>query len=292
MLSGKGIQVKAHAKINLTLEVLSKREDGYHNIISVMQSISLHDLLHLVPSNKGIKIYCGHPRVPNDESNLAYKAAEKLLEYTGIKKGVEIRIKKGIPVAAGLGGGSADAAGVLLGLNKLWDLGIHLEDLSSLGMGLGADVPFCIYGGTALARGIGEKITPLPTAPKLDLILIKPPFGLSAGDIYKAYDKMTVDAAPNHQKLMEGLDRNDTTMIVDNVGNMLQAAAVKARPKIQDLVDILKGVGCPGVFMSGSGPTVCGVVESDTMANDIMTRFSHSPMEVFLATTVGRGVCL
>ena len=179
------LRIRAHAKINLFLDVLYKRPDGYHEIETVFQSIGLSDEIILKKLPKDIKIKCEHPQVPLDESNLAYRTAKLLFESSELSAGVEITIKKRIPISAGLGGGSADAAGVLVGLNQLFELGYEREQLMQLGAKLGADVPFCILGGTALGQGIGEILTPLPPIGRTWLVLVNPGFMVSTAWVYQ-----------------------------------------------------------------------------------------------------------
>lgn len=176
----KELMISAYAKINLTLDVLGKRPDGYHDVEMIMQSIDLHDQVILREKEElGIEIICEHPLVPEDESNLAYKAAALLMKKVGITKGVQIEIIKNIPVAAGLAGGSTNGAGVLVGLNQLWDLGLSKKELMNLGASLGADVPFCILGGTAVASGIGTDLESISLLPEMELVLVKPSISIS-----------------------------------------------------------------------------------------------------------------
>jgi len=289
MRRGRDILVQAHAKINLTLEVLSKRKDGYHNIVSVMQSISLHDRLYLRVGTDGITVDCDHPGVPAGKENLVYKAAEKLRAYAGVRDGASIKIHKGIPVAAGLAGGSADAAAALLGLNRLWGTNYDAGRLIALAKELGADIPFCIVGGTALARGIGEELTRLPALPKIWLVLVKPPFGVSTKEVYERYDSMKIGYRPNHELLLKALEKGERGSVIAGIGNVLERVTVSLYPEVQEIIDYLQKLGSEKVFMCGSGPTVCAVVENEQKAKNIRSKFSGYPGEVYTAYTLDRG---
>jgi len=287
------ILVQAYAKINLTLEVLSKREDGYHNIVSVMQSVSLCDRLRIRALPSEIIVDCSYPGVPSGRENIAFKAADRLKRSLGVKKGAWISIRKGIPSAAGLGGGSSDAAAVLRALNRLWNAGLSEDELTALAKDVGADVPFFIRGGTALAQGIGERLKKLSPIPALWFVLVKPPFGVSTKEIYEKFDSMEkkIKSRPDHQQLLTALYRSELKNACAHMVNMLEEVTVSLHPQVKDVIYALKQAGCEKVLMCGSGPTVCGVVPSREMALKIHRRFlSHNlPWEIYTARTVDHG---
>ena len=250
------LSILARAKINLTLDVVGLRLDAYHEVSMVMQSITLADELRFEEVDTGISVTSTNPLLPTGPDNLAYRAAELLSKETGIQRGVHIHIDKKIPVAAGLGGGSADAAGVLRGLNRLWDLGISLQDLQEIGLKLGADVPFCLEGGTSWARGVGEQLTSLtpPTVP-LHLVLVKHPICVSTARIYKEWDNISNPYHPDVTGLVEMIRSGDWEGIPKLWGNTLEMVTFKLHPEVRDLYEELKAEHS-FVRMSGSGPTL------------------------------------
>ncbi|MDI3534011.1 MAG: 4-diphosphocytidyl-2-C-methyl-D-erythritol kinase [Thermosediminibacterales bacterium] len=261
------IKVKARAKINLSLDVLDRRNDGYHDIETVMQSLELHDTIVLKEKGKGIELRCSDPEIPTDESNLAFKAAKSIMDLFEIKQGISIEIQKNIPAAAGLGGGSADAAAVLTGLNQLWRLGLNREELSGIGKNIGADVPFCLHGGTALCRGIGEKITELPPLPKLNLILLKPFINISTAWAYNKYDEIShILTRPNTAAIIKALEKKDVMTLAQNLCNVLEQVVINKFPFVEDLKALLKSVGALGSLMSGSGSCVYGIFNDESTA--------------------------
>lgn len=282
--------VQTYAKLNLTLDVLGKRKDGYHDLSSIMQSISLYDRLRLTETAGGISIETNHPQVPCDSSNLAYKAALAFMEATGKKTGVHINLAKGIPVAAGLGGGSADAAAVLRGLNRLWNIGFGTDELQKIGQELGADVPFCLTGGTMLAEGFGEKLTPLDPLPKLWLILFKPPFGVSTGEVYTEYDrreKSEIWATPG---VLQGLKQDDLAAVVAGMGNMLESTTTSLYPQLAKIICSLRDKKeAKKVIMCGSGPTVCAVFSDREAAEEFYDSNFDFIARKFVVHSVSRG---
>jgi len=287
------ILVQAYAKINLTLEILSKREDGYHDIVSVMQSISLCDRLRIRALPGDIMVHCSDHGVPSGRENIAYKAADRLKNALGVKKGVWISIEKGIPSAAGLGGGSSDAAAVLRGLNRLWKAGLSKDELIALAKDVGADVPFFIQGGTALAQGIGERLKKLSPITTLWFVLVKPPFGVSTKEVYEKFDSMEkkIKSRPHHQRLLAALYRGELKNASINMVNMLEEVTVSLHPQVKEVIDALKQAGCEKVLMCGSGPTVCGIVSSRERAFEIRRRLvsQNLPWKIYIAHTVDHG---
>ncbi|KJS12164.1 MAG: 4-diphosphocytidyl-2C-methyl-D-erythritol kinase [Peptococcaceae bacterium BRH_c8a] len=250
--------VKAHAKINLLLDVLGTRADGYHELKTVMQTLSLCDDVILEPA-PAISLAVAGANLTAGPENLAYRAADLLRKRTGYRGGAAVRLIKRIPLAAGLAGGSADAAAVLCGLNKMWHLGLGIDELSFLGAELGSDVSFCLWGGTALCQGRGEVVTPLPALPSAGVLLVKPHFGVSTADVYQRYDTL---ASPNHpdiQEMLTVVKNADMSGVVKKLGNSLEQVTLALHPELQLLKDEIATTGATGVLMSGSGPTVFGI---------------------------------
>ena len=253
------IQIRAHGKINLGIDVIGKREDGYHEVRMIMQTVRLHDRVTLRrEEGPGIRISSNLSFLPCDQNNLAYKAAELLFQEFSLEGGLSIHLDKRIPVAAGMAGGSADCAAVLRGVNRLYRLGLDLAALQERGLRLGADVPYCLLGGTALAEGIGEKLTPLPPAPGRLLLIAKPPVSLSSRYIYThlTLDEKTVH--PDIDGMAEAIRRGDTEGVIRRLGNVLEDAALGKCPQIGQIKRTMLENGARGALMSGSGPTVFG----------------------------------
>lgn len=260
------ISLNAHAKINLSLDVLSRREDGYHNLQMIMQTIQLHDTVNVSEIQTGIEIQCQAPYVPNNSSNIAYKAAELLLGSYKINKGVRIVIDKKIPVAAGLAGGSSDAAAVLKGINTLFNLGIELSELMKIGKTIGADVPYCLLGGTALAEGIGEKLTPIKPLENIPLVLVKPKIGVSTAWVYKNLNLDNISIRPDTKELITAIEEGNIRFVAENMSNVLESVTAPRYPIIDKIKKDLTDKGAIGSMMSGSGPTVFGIFENSTTA--------------------------
>lgn len=255
------ILVKAPAKINLSLDVLHKRDDGYHEVKMIMTTIDLADRIELENLEEDkINIVSQNRFVPDDERNLAYQAAKLLKERFEVKKGVSISISKIIPVAAGLAGGSSDAAATLRGLNKLWGLGLTLAELAELGAEIGSDVSFCVYGGTAIATGRGEIIEHIAAPPPCWVILAKPTIGVSTADVYR---NLKIDQVehPNIDAMVEAINNHDFKGICKNVGNVLESVTLKLHPEVNHIKSQMHRFGADAVLMSGSGPTVYGLVQ-------------------------------
>ncbi|MEV5036927.1 4-(cytidine 5'-diphospho)-2-C-methyl-D-erythritol kinase [Peribacillus frigoritolerans] len=255
---------KAPAKINLALDVLFKRPDGYHEVEMIMTTVDLADRIELKEiTGNHIQILSHNRFVPDDHRNLAYQAAFILKERFGINKGVSITIEKNIPVAAGLAGGSSDAAATLRGLNRLWKLGLSMDELAEIGAEIGSDVSFCVYGGTALARGRGEKITHLPAPPKCWVILAKPTIGVSTADIYKRLQTSKMEH-PDVPGMISAIMENNYHDVCEGLGNVLEQVTLQLYPEVANIKDQMKTFGADSVLMSGSGPTVFGLVEHDS----------------------------
>jgi len=248
------VQIKAYGKINLTLEVLGLRLDGYHEIRSIMQNIELHDILSFNLAENGTLSLNGNCKsLKYDESNLIYRAAKALQEYSGTLKGVKIYIDKKIPLEAGLAGGSADAAATLIGLNKLWKLELTIKELIDIGTLIGSDIPFCLIGKTALVEGRGEIVRQIISPPKESLLIVKPNFGASTKLIYNKYDEIICQENLNFTELM--IDKITNQGEYKNyLYNDLQSVTTKIYPEVQEILDIMKKES-EFVLMSGSGPT-------------------------------------
>ena len=270
------LTIQAFAKINLTLDVLHKRPDGYHEVEMVMQSISLADELSLSLQTGAISVSTDVPELETGSGNLASRAAELLKENCGVKQGAHIHIRKDIPIAAGLAGGSSDAAAALKGLNQLWRLGLSLEELAQLGAKLGSDVPFCLYGGTMLATGRGEKLSPLPSMPECWVVLAKPPAQVSTAWVYSNYRDKPDTAHPDIAGMQQALAQRDLAQIAFKVGNVLETVTIPAYPEIYELKNKMLQYGAMTSLMSGSGPTVFGLAETYDKARSIANQLAAS----------------
>jgi 4-diphosphocytidyl-2-C-methyl-D-erythritol kinase len=282
------ITLSARAKINLTLDVLGKRPDGYHEVAMIMQTVALADLVHLRQADS-ILIETDDSRLPGDESNLAYRAAALLRRECGVERGVHIRLEKKIPLAAGLAGGSSDAAAVLKGLVQLWELRLTPEDLSRLGASLGSDVPFCLYGGTALATGRGEVITQLRDLPSRPVVLAKPPVDVATASVYKGYRPEAVGVHPDTQSVLTAISQGNWHTIEHSLVNVLESVTVNEHPQIAAIKAMMLGAGATGSLMSGSGPTVFCLAEDDATARQIAQRLTQEcTAEVIVTKTSQR----
>lgn len=255
------IAVKALAKVNLGLDVLRRREDGYHEVKMVMQTIHLYDQLTIRKSEEGIHLTSNLNFLPTDESNLAYRAAKLLMEEFHLKEGVEIHLEKRIPVAAGMAGGSTDAAGVLYGMNEMFSLGLKRGELMERGLTLGADVPYCIMRGTALAEGIGEKLTSLPPMVKCPVVVAKPHVSVSTKYVYEHLRLNEDTQHPDMDGLIRAIRSKDLHEIASHMGNLLETVTVERYPEIARIKERMRQEGALNALMSGSGPTVFGLFE-------------------------------
>lgn len=263
------IQLKALGKINLGLDVLKRREDGYHEVKMIMQTVSLCDELELKKSWKeGIKVQTNLYYLPTNENNLVYKAAQLLMEEFDIRDGISIQLKKKIPVSAGMAGGSSDAAAVLWGMNQMYGLGLSCKDLMERGVKLGADVPYCILRGTALAEGIGERLTVLPPMPKCYLLIAKPGVNVSTKYVYENLhaNDLTAEQHPDVDAMIEALKEKDLAALSSRMGNVLETVTVSAYPVIDRIKKCMMSAGALGAMMSGSGPTVFGIFDNQEKA--------------------------
>lgn len=261
-------QMKAYAKINLALDVVGRRENGYHNVRMIMQTIGIYDEIRFSKCKEGIHLMIEGGNVPADEDNLVYKAAKIMTDAYHIPSGIDIYLKKTIPAAAGMAGGSSDAAATFKGINRLFDLDASLEDLMHLGVRVGADVPYCILGGTALAEGIGEKLTSLNPAPECFVMVAKPDIAVSTKDVYEQFDAAQVDEHPDVDGMVEAIWEESLQGVLDRMGNVLESVTARQYPVIDKLKERMKELGALNSMMSGSGPTVFGIFVNERVARE------------------------
>ena len=262
----KEISVKALAKINLGLDVVRRREDGYHEVKMVMQTIHLFDRLEMKKTAGGITMTTNLSFLPTNENNLVYKAAKLLMDEFDIKEGVSIQLKKRIPVAAGMAGGSTDAAATLLGVNELLGLGLQKKQLQKESVRIGADVPYCVLGKTAHARGIGEKLTEIASPPQAYLVVAKPDINVSTPVVYRALDSLPSYPHPDVEGMIQALEQKDLNALCEKLGNVLELVTAKEYPVIGQIEDVLLKEGAKAALMSGSGPSVFGIFDTEGQA--------------------------
>ncbi len=273
------MRLRAMAKINLALDVLGKRPDGYHDVRMIMQTISMYDALDIqIKKESGIELSTNLPYVPADSRNLAYKAADLLMQEFHIKEGLQIRLEKFIPVSAGMAGGSSDAAAVLVGVNNLFRLGLSQEELMKRGSTLGADIPYCVMRGTALAEGIGEKLTPLPSVPECFVLIGKPPVSVSTKAAYESLRLDAIDQRPDIDGMIESLKAGDLQGITSRMQNVFQPGISEAHPVIGDIIKLMEENGAMKAIMSGSGPSVFGIYEKRKDASNAAEKLRASGM--------------
>lgn len=273
------IKLKALGKINLGLDVLGRRPNGYHDVRMVMQTVYLYDQILLEKTDKeGISLKTNLFYLPVNENNLAYRAAKMLIDEFAIKEGVHISLEKHIPVAAGMAGGSSNAAAVLYGMNRLFQLGLTDQELMDRGVQLGADVPYCIMRGTVLAEGIGEKLTPLPAMPKCHVLLAKPPISVSTQKVYEKLDAQEVTEHPDIDGILLGLQTGDLEKITSSMGNVLENVTITEYPQIERIKDVMKEEGALNAMMSGSGPTVFGIYDDKMLARRAAARIREEQL--------------
>ena len=277
----KEIRIESPAKVNLFLEVLGKREDGYHNVETVLETVDLCDDIILKETKEGIEIASNFPSLPLGRENLAYQAAFLLKKRLGIEKGIQLTINKRIPLASGLGGGSSNGASVLLGLNKLWSLGLSYRELMKIAPALGADVPFFLRKGRALGRGRGDELWPLPQSPTLHFVLIFPGFEISAEWAYKNLRDLTKERR-SIKMILSALKSGDTGKVADSIYNRLEEAVIPKHPLIARIKERLLELGARGTLMSGSGSSVFGLVEDGKRAKEIYDKIKKEFKKVFL----------
>ncbi len=284
------MELHANAKINWTLDITGQRPDGYHLMDMLMQPITLHDTITLEKAPAISLTVSGTPLIPADERHLAYRAAKALQKAAGYEAGAAIHVHKRIPAGAGLGGGSADAAGVLMGLNQLWGLGLGARALEEIGLTLGADVPFCVRGGLARVRGIGEELLSFPEAPAWPLVIIQPCEGLSTGAVFKAYHAQTSIQRPDTDVAEQALRKGDFPTLLPALGNVLESVSIQMRPEIGQALTALKEHGAVAARMSGSGSAVFGLFASPEIAAEAATLLQRRWPRTFLCETCRESV--
>ena len=257
------MKLKAMAKINLGLDVVGKREDGYHEVRMIMQTVQLHDELILTEiPEPGIRMTTNLPYVPANSNNLAYRAADLLMQEFHISQGLEIRLTKRIPVAAGMAGGSSDAAAAFVGVNRIFRLGLSKRELMERAVQIGADVPYCLLRGTALAEGIGERLTPLPPMPACHILIGKPGVSLSTRYVYGNLRADEITDHPDIDGMLAAIEEGSLPGVTERMANVLEEVSIAAHPVIGEIKKHMKEHGAMGALMSGSGPTVFGIFDS------------------------------
>lgn len=285
----KQITLQGYAKINLTLDVTGRREDGYHLLETILQSVSLSDTIHLrILDTPGIQLSCTDPRIPCDHTNTAWRAADLFLQHHQLNCGVAIGIEKRIPSQAGLAGGSADAAAVLAGLNEILETGDSAETLCELGVQIGADIPFCLRGGTRLAYGIGEELKELPPLPSCCIVVCKPPVDVSTRLAYERIDKGDLPVRPDTPAMLKALQNADLMEIAHLLCNVFEP--VLAFPEVASVRTQMLQNGALGACMSGSGSSVFGIFPSSAQALDCLERLKAQYPSTFLCLPVENGV--
>ena len=271
------IQMKALAKVNLGLDVIRRREDGYHEVKMIMQTVRLYDRIILEKTQKGISMETNLSFLPVNEQNIAYRAAKMLMDEFHIQSGLHIKIDKHIPVAAGMAGGSTDGAAVLYGVNKIFELGLTKRQLMERGVKLGADVPYCIMRGTVLSEGIGEILTPVSSLPDCHILIAKPPVSVSTKHVYENLKLDKIEKHPDIDGMVEALRIEDLHGVTQRMENVLETVTIPEHPEIQQIKEMMIKEGALNALMSGSGPTVFGIFddrEKGMRARDLLRKSS------------------
>lgn len=256
------MRLRALAKINLGLDILRKREDGYHEVRMIMQTIQMYDVLKMKKVKKpGISLSVNYPYIPSDERNLVYKAAKLLMDEFQVKEGVDICLEKFIPVAAGMAGGSSDAAAAMVGINQLFKLGLSERELMDRAVNIGADVPYCIMRGTALAEGIGEKLTRIAQIPDCFVLIGKPGISVSTKMAYESLQLDKISSHPDIDGMIRDIENGDLLTMTEKMGNVFEPGIIEKYPVIGEIKDLMEDNGALKAMMSGSGPTVFGVFD-------------------------------
>ncbi len=280
------IWINAPAKINIGLDVLRRREDGYHEVKMIMQSIRLFDRLTLTKTSEpGIHLHTNLRFLPVNEDNLVYRSAKLLMDEFGIQEGVDIRLDKRIPVAAGMAGGSTDAASCMLAMNDLFQLGLSKRSLMKRGVTLGADIPYCILKGTALSEGIGEKLSTIPETPDCYVLIAKPSFHVSTKFVYTNLVLDEHTEHPDIDGMIQSMKNNDLTGLCNQMANILETVTIPAHPEIADIKKCMMENGALGSLMSGSGPTVFGIFDDLDKAASAKEKCRSLPYKCFVFVT-------
>ena len=280
------MKIKAYGKVNISLDVVGKREDGYHLLSMIMQNIDLYDEIEVEKQECGIILECNKSYVPVDNRNLAYKAAEIFKERYDIVDGVKINIEKNIPVSAGLAGGSTDAAAVLKVMNKLFNVNATEEELMELSLKLGADIPYCIHGGTALCEGIGEIITPIKPFRDKIVVLVKPAFGVSTKEVYKNFNLDKVKQHPKTAEIINAIENDDLNFVASNMKNLLENVTLRKHKILIKIKEEMNACGAINSMMSGSGPTVFAFFDDMLKAQRCFEKMKKKYSDVFITRTI------
>ena len=278
---------EARAKINLGLDICGRLDNGYHLVKMVMQTVDIYDVLEFKKCKEPDIILSvdSSDTLGDITNNLIFRAAKLMKEHYSIKEGIEISLKKNIPVAAGMAGGSTDAATTMLAMNELFELGQTKEQLMELSVKLGADIPFCILGGTALAEGIGEKLSRLPAPPKAYLLIAKPPVMVSTKEVYERLDAKEITSHPDIDGIIGALEEKNLTGITDRLGNVLETVTIEMYPVIEEIKTFMKEQGAINALMSGSGPTVFGIFDSKERAEKAAKALESTKMAAQIQVT-------
>ena len=286
------MRLRALAKINLGLDVLGRREDGYHELRMIMQTINMYDQLDMeISEEPGIRITTNLPYVPVNQNNLVYRAANMLMEEFEIKEGLTVDLQKMIPVAAGMAGGSSDAAAAMIGVNRLFQLGLSVKDLMERGVKIGADVPYCLLRGTALAEGIGDKLRALPACPDSYVLIGKPGISVSTKFVYENLHANELKSHPRIDEMLDAIQWHNLYKMADLMENVLETVTIPQYPIIEEIKNHMKEHGALNAMMSGSGPTVFGLFDDKTLAEQACEALRESRLArtVFLTTVFNNG---
>lgn len=286
------MKLRALAKINLGLDVLGRRADGYHELRMIMQTINMYDQLDMeISEEPGIKITTNLPYVPVNENNLVYKAAKMLMDEFQVKEGLTVDLQKMIPVAAGMAGGSSDAAAAMIGVNRLFQLGLSVKDLMERGVKIGADVPYCLLRGTALAEGIGDKLRALPACPDCYVLIGKPGISVSTKFVYENLRANELKSHPRIDEMLDALQWHNLYKMADLMENVLETVTIPRYPIIEEIKNHMKEHGALNALMSGSGPTVFGLFDDKMLAEHACEALKESRLAktVFLTTVFNNG---
>lgn len=285
------ITKKAYAKVNLGLDVIRRREDGYHEVRMIMQTVDICDVLTFTRQERpGIVVTTDKEELPGDESNLIYKAARLVTETCSVREGIKIELQKKIPMAAGMAGGSTDAAAVFHGMNEMFGLGMDEDEMCALGVKIGADIPYCIKGGTALAEGIGEILTKLPDAPACVVLVAKPDIDVSTKYVYENLHAESLEYHPDIDGMRAAIEEGDLRGMAERMGNVLETVTVNAYPVIREIKEVMKKSGAWNALMSGSGPTVFGIFGEEEKARKAYNEIAQANLagQLFLTGWAGR----
>lgn len=289
------LKQRAYAKINLSLDVVRRREDGYHEVKMIMQSIGLYDEITMEKCEKGIHVTVsmgegfGEETLPADENNLVYRAAKLIMESFGIREGIRIHLDKHIPMAAGMAGGSTDAAAVFRGMNELFALDMDIEKMKKMAVKIGADVPYCIEGGTQLSEGIGEILTPLKRVPDFILLIAKPDISVSTKYVYENLNLQALESHPDVEGMVAAIQNGDRDGILNRMENVLESVTLTKYPVIREIKNFMIENGAQNALMSGSGPTVFGIYKDRTGAEEAaeLLRTKKLAKQIFTTTVTG-----